>query len=184
MTEKQLAAKADKIISKEHKVIKKQRSRLASKGHARMLADEYNETFIKDRVEHGEEVSFDLTQYVQCNRHRQGCPAYLKIRHFDVLIRYTPGPLGLGMDVKAIAKDMKLSRRQIHRILLVLKVTHPSVINKIGSMRRVMFRQGGSINKKARSYEGILAAFDMKAYWESQEEGIEKPSYISLVGER
>lgn len=136
------------------------RRRQMTKTQAEMLAHEYNRTFIKDRLAQSEEPDFDLTQYVQCNRHRQGCPAWMKPRHLDVLIRYVPGQLGLGMDIKDIAKDLKLSRRQIHRIIETLQLRFPAAMGRVDAMRKCMFRQLHNVRQKKRSLDGMLAALD------------------------
>jgi hypothetical protein len=99
----------DKLLSKHYRKLKRNRPTIEQ---VREEAKRYDETFLKNRFEHSCQPNFDLVAYVQCNRHRQGLPYLtISVRELDVLMRYVPGPLGLGMDVKAIANDMHCIER-------------------------------------------------------------------------
>ena len=136
------------------------RVRLTIEG-AEVEAYRYDKTFLKDRLAHSDEPGFDLTAYIQCNRHRQGLP-YLNVteRQLDVLMRYVPGPLGLGMERKAIARDMNVSRWTVWRLLAELKDKHPKAMETVETMRKVMQRQRTSMSHQLRSMEGMVAAVD------------------------
>ena len=113
-----------------------------------------------DRLHDSQQPGFDLHQYVKAGRHRQGCPPMLTHRQLDVLMRYVPGPYGLGMDVIDIAKDMKLNRKTIQRVCNELKTKFPRQMETIENMRRVMFRQGDNMYQQMRSLDGMVAAVD------------------------
>jgi hypothetical protein len=156
MTEQSLNNQADQLISAAKKAEVRDVMLCAEEE-----AYEYNKTFFTDRYWQSIQPGFDLKAYVQCNRHRQGLP-YLNVttRQLDVLMRYVPGPLGLGMDVKAIARDMKIGRTSLWRIMSELKEKHPKAMEQVETMRRVMFRQGDNIYQQTRSLEGMCAAVD------------------------
>ena len=153
-TEQECAIQGDKLLGLE---IKKRRSRPMTKWEAEVLAHEYDETFLVNRIKQADKPDFDLGAYVQCNRHRMKCPAWLKPRYLDVLMRYVPGPLGLGMDQTQTGKDIGISRRQVYRILAAMKKDFPEAMVKVESMRKVMTRQGGNMRTNKRSFEGLLS---------------------------
>jgi hypothetical protein len=143
----------DKLLSKHYRKLKRNRPTIEQ---VREEAKRYDETFLKNRFEHSCQPNFDLVAYVQCNRHRQGLPYLtISVRELDVLMRYVPGPLGLGMDVKAIAKDMHCNRKTVQRILSQLRDKLPDEMDQIETMRKVMFRQGGNMYQQMRSLEGL-----------------------------
>ncbi len=114
----------------------------------------------EDRIHDSQQPGFDLSEYVNAGRHREGCPAMLTPRQLDVLMRYVPGPYGLGMDVVKIAKEMKLNRKTIQRVCNEIEMKFPKPMGIIKNMRKVMFRQGSNMYRKQRtcSLDGMIAA--------------------------
>lgn len=125
---------------------------------AEQKAHKVNATYRTDRLLQSQETGFKLHEYLQMNRHRHGCPPFLKGKWFDVLMRYVPGPLGLGMDAGAIAVDMRMHRSSIHRILVILKNKFSSAMARVESMRRMMKNQSGSMTKQngMKSYDVLF----------------------------
>lgn len=157
MKEQSLNNQADQIIAAHEKKVRRQKpTRLQIEDEAY----QYNETFIKDRAEHGEQSEFDLTGYTQCNRHRQGLPFLgITVRQLDVLMRYLPGPLGLGMEVTMIARDMRCDRRTVQRVLSELRDKCPEDMEKVKSMRNVLVRQRYNLHEQMISLDSLDAAF-------------------------
>lgn len=144
---------------------------------AEQKAHKVNATYNTDRLLQSQEAGFKLHEYLQMNRHRRSCPPFLKGKWLDVLMRYVPGPLGLGMDAGAIAVDMRMHRSSIHRILVRLKNKFPSAMSRVMSMRSVMKNQGGSMTEPhgTKSYDLL---FD---HTTSETLGLEsgRPSWLS-----
>lgn len=95
----------------------------------------------KKRLADSQEPGFKLEEYIRQGRHREGCPGWLTCRQLDVLIRYVPGPLGLGMEVKNIARSLDLNRKTIHRINKEIQLRFPKAWKRIKAMREVMSKQ-------------------------------------------
>lgn len=115
----------------------------------------------------------DLEKYIKENRHREGCPSWLPVRWLDVLMRITPGPLGLGMTNITAAQHMNVDRTTVYRICKQLHQTYPTAWSRLMSMRRVMnrhrkllhrSRRGGGLRANSRNIccDGTYSAAEKK----------------------